>query len=155
MSFDSAWLPLMLWIPSMLTIWCCILCVLQTLQKKRREILLTYLMLCRLREETEVCGRCSLHIQCFQTLSKWILHARYNTLCANNFNTLKLCDFNILRQQSFRAREGGQSTPAKANLSEKCDFYLDIVLRASKLFLLPKNWIRSHSVYFLLEITDA
>lgn len=74
---------------------------------KRREILLTYLMLCRLREETKVCDRCSLHIQCFQTLSKWILLARYNTMAANNVNKPKLCgcNFHISRQLSFWAKK--------------------------------------------------
>lgn len=74
---------------------------------KRREILLTYLMLCRLREETKVCDRCSLHIQYFQTLSKWILLARYNTMPANNVNIPKLCgcNFHISRQLSFWAKK--------------------------------------------------
>lgn len=69
---------------------------------KRREILLTYLMCCRLREEPQVCDGCSLHIQYFQTLSKQILHARYNTAPANNVNIAKLCDcnFHICRQWS-------------------------------------------------------
>lgn len=77
-------------------------------------------MLCRLREETKVCGRHSLHIHYFHTLSKWIFLARYNTLRANDFNIPKLCDydFNIFRQQSFWARKEDNALPAKSNLSE-------------------------------------
>lgn len=73
---------------------------------KRREILLTYLTLCRLGEETKVCDRCSLHTRYFQTHSKWIPLARYNTVPANNVNIPKLCgcNFHISRQLSFGAK---------------------------------------------------
>lgn len=74
---------------------------------KRREILLTYLTICRLREETKVCDRCSVHIRYFQTLSKWIPLARYNTVPANNVNIPKLCgcNFHISRQSIFWAKK--------------------------------------------------
>lgn len=100
-----------------------------------------------LREETEVCGRCALHIQYFQTpflkKKKRVLLARFDTLRASNVNMPKLCgcDFHISRRLRLCARGEDNAPPVKSNLSEKRDFYLDIVPGANTPALLPKNGV--------------
>lgn len=152
MSFDSAWLLLRFWIASMLMIWPCILCV---LQQKEGKYYWPISRFCKLREEPQVCDGCSLHIQYFQTLSKWILHARYNTMPANNVNIAKLCgcNFHICRQLSFGAKKEDNAlqlslTGVKNVISIWILFYVP-----TNPPLLPKKWTWSHSVYFLFEIT--